>query len=182
MKAEIPKLKEALLIKQKKPNILENIACLNAEIFAIQIANESKTQKLKKLLEESKEVSQLEKVRESKINEFDVLQKELNDISLLFSHLQNVRLDPSTQTVSDLIETRRQYLSKMKKMKILRQQLQGRIEGQESFGILTERITDLKTIRDENIMRERRTQLNLILQMKKMRGDIFQNSMKNLLK
>lgn len=170
------------------PHAVSMLAAIKAEIFTLDVANQTKMQKKQQLCDIEQHVITLQaKIEEAKakiaekeqaLNNFETKKK---DKQILYDILQGLRLDPQQQVVSDLSQEGHKLKKIIRGLKVQKQNLQAALDGQQDSAVLEERYNFVKEIEKANQKRLLRAKLNTSMLEKRMRTDAFIHEMRSFI-
>lgn len=186
LKTENLKLKEEIEIIRKSINggeIVSKIAELNAEMFTLNVQNETKKEKLKYLLGVEEHVQKIEKDIEKSKEELLKLETSLKDqdnYEFLIEQLELLKASPKMKYVNEINDNLNDIKKKIKILNKQRISMQSQIDYQNDINILKQQKDTLKQMEESNVLRLKRAKYNLELVDKKMKNKSYQNDMKSL--
>jgi hypothetical protein len=186
LRLEIDRLTEQS--KDLTPEEEALIASANAQIFAEEVRNQTKQQRLQGLRDIENRCAVLLCQIESLNCQASELEVQLRadesrelDYSVLTDMLDLLAASPALAAVRELTVEKKTLKRTLRQVFAERQKWQAKLESQQNFTILTERRIFLTHVYEANVKRRERAVLNLMLAQKKMRQDLFQAEMQTFL-
>jgi hypothetical protein len=162
------------------------IADAKAQIFAAEVAHNTKTQRLQAFEEIEAQVAvirgNIEEARARSAGlEQQLAAREANgpDYSPLTDRLQQLKIDPGQAEMERLIAERKELKQGIKVAEADQRKLRARLDGQQGMAILSERKAFLEQLQEANVRRKQRMELHLSMLQKKMRQEAFQLEMRS---
>lgn len=171
----------------EKPTLAQ-LAEVKAKIYPIEVAINSKEQKLGYLEDIARQLEALTaKVEEGKVEvaklEEEVAENEKRgpDYTVLTERLQQLNLDPRQQEIDKLLEENKDLKRKLRALNAHKQKLQMKAAGQKGISGLVEKKASLENLEATGLQRKRKAEANLVRAQMRMRQDAFQMEMRGFL-
>jgi hypothetical protein len=183
LKEEIAKLRASMSLHNE-----QEIANANAELFAEEIRNQTKAQRLQALIDLENHNATLRKQHQDLTSQCTELEEALAaeerrgiDYSLLTARLEDLSRDPQLQAAERLLNEKKEWKRVLRRLIAQRQGLQARFDAKQALTAMNERKAFLAQLQEVNQKRKQRAEMNLLLVQRKMRQEFFQAEMRSFI-
>ncbi|KAH0794516.1 hypothetical protein GPJ56_001541 [Histomonas meleagridis] len=185
LKSQIKELEDSFEIIDDK--IIAKTAQMNAELFTLEVANKSKEEKKQQLLNTQKQLETLQKEIDEAKSKAKSLETEVSsqdstgtNYSVLTERLQELRIDPQQQLVTELQNKIKALGKRIRADKAQKQLLEAKLAGKQGIIVLEERREMLKQMKEINEKRRQRAKMALRGELRTMRIEAFQKEMQTI--